>query len=92
MSAPMTAKAGLVLETIVRYSLEHAGRAPTNREIGKLTGISSTSVVNYHLGKLEELGLIRRDAIVGRGIEVIGGVWTPPPHLAHLAVGVAAAA
>ena len=31
---------------------------PTIREIGEQVGISSTSVVNYNLAKLEELGLI----------------------------------
>jgi SOS-response transcriptional repressor LexA len=92
MATKMTATAGRILEIIVRYSVEHGGRTPTNREIGKLAGISSTSVVNYHLKQLEILGEIQRDAIFSRGIVVVGGNWTPPARLAHLAGGEAAAA
>lgn len=92
MAKPMSEKAAAILEIIVRFSVEHSGRTPTNREIGRLAGISSTSVVNYHLNQLQLLGEIRRDAIASRGIEVIGGSWTPPPHLAHLVGGEAEAA
>lgn len=41
---------------------------PTIREIGEQVGISSTSVVNYNLAKLEELGLISRRKEVSRGL------------------------
>jgi repressor LexA len=41
---------------------------PTIREIGEQVGISSTSVVNYNLAKLEELGLITRRKEVSRGL------------------------
>jgi repressor LexA len=45
---------------------------PTIREIGTALGISSTSVVNYNLNKLEEAGLIERDREVSRGLKVVG--------------------
>ncbi len=43
---------------------------PTIREIGEQVGISSTSVVNYNLAKLEELGLISRRKEVSRGLSL----------------------
>jgi repressor LexA len=44
---------------------------PTIREIGGALGISSTSVVNYNLERLEESGLIERDREVSRGLKVV---------------------
>lgn len=43
---------------------------PTIREIGSALGISSTSVVNYNLDKLEEAGLIEREREVSRGLKI----------------------
>lgn len=41
---------------------------PTIREIGEAVNISSTSVVNYNLNKLEELELVTRKKEVSRGL------------------------
>jgi repressor LexA len=46
------------------------GYPPTIREIGKACGISSTSVVNYNLNKLEREGLLTRDREVSRGLRL----------------------
>lgn len=54
---------------IRRFTQEH-NYPPTIREIGTALGISSTSVVNYNLNKLEEAGLIRRDREVSRGLKI----------------------
>lgn len=43
---------------------------PTIREIGEKVGISSTSVVNYNLGKLEEMELLSRQREVSRGLRL----------------------
>jgi repressor LexA len=43
---------------------------PTIREIGEAVGISSTSVVNYNLNKLEKEGYITRDLKVSRGVRL----------------------
>ncbi len=43
---------------------------PTIREIGEKVGISSTSVVNYNLAKLEDIGLISRRREVSRGLSL----------------------
>ena len=47
-----------------------SGRPPTIREIGRAANISSTSVVNYNLTKLEEKGFLEREAEVSRGLKL----------------------
>jgi repressor LexA len=44
---------------------------PTIREIGAAAKISSTSVVNYNLNRLEELGYIERQRTVSRGLRLL---------------------
>lgn len=58
-----------ILAYITKY-IEDAGRPPTIREIGQAVDISSTSVVNYNLTKLNEKGFIDRDADVSRGLRL----------------------
>lgn len=50
--------------------IDENGYPPTIREIGKACGISSTSVVNYNLNKLERDGLLARDREVSRGLRL----------------------
>ncbi|MCK9246980.1 MAG: transcriptional repressor LexA [Anaerolineaceae bacterium] len=50
---------------------DEKGYPPSIREIGAETQISSTSVVNYYLNQLEEMGYIERQANVSRGINLI---------------------
>lgn len=54
---------------------------PTIREIGEALGISSTSVVNYNLNKLEEVGLIERDREVSRGLKVAEDMEAESQHV-----------
>ena len=56
-----------ILHFIVNFVNENEF-PPTIREIGEQVCISSTSVVNYNLAKLEELGLISRRKEVSRGL------------------------
>lgn len=58
-----------ILKYIGDYLARH-GRPPTIREIGSATKISSTSVVNYNLGKLTEKGYLTREADVSRGLRL----------------------
>ena len=58
-----------ILAYIQEYVAEF-GRPPTIREIGGAVNISSTSVVNYNLTKLKELGLLERDSDVSRGLRL----------------------
>ena len=46
------------------------GYPPTIRQIGEAAGISSTSVVNYNLNKLEKGGFLNRDLKVSRGVRL----------------------
>lgn len=55
----------------IRYFLEDKGYAPTVRDIMKGCNISTPSVVQYHLNKLEKEGYIQRDPQVFRSIRLV---------------------
>ena len=59
-----------ILEVLERYTDQH-GYPPSIREMCSRANISSTSVANYYLDRLEELGYIERDRRVSRGVRVI---------------------
>lgn len=59
-----------ILVMLEKYQAE-TGYPPSIREIGKQTGISSTSVVNYYLNQLEEEGYIERDRKISRGVRLV---------------------
>lgn len=50
---------------------ENIGYPPSIREICNKANISSTSVVNYYLDQLKEMGYIERDSRVSRGIRLV---------------------
>ena len=51
-----------------------SGYPPTIRQIGEAVKISSTSVVNYNLNKLEKDGYLTRDLKVSRGLRLVESV------------------
>lgn len=55
----------------IRQEVLKRGYPPSVREIGKAVGLSSSSTVHGHLGKLEEKGYIRRDPTKPRAIELV---------------------
>ena len=61
----------MVLEVIQKYRDKH-GYAPSYREICARTDITSTSMVNYYLEQLEEMGYIERSENISRSIKIIG--------------------
>lgn len=61
-----------ILEFIKR-EVQKRGYPPSVREIGQAVGLSSSSTVHGHLGKLEEKGYIRRDPTKPRAIELLDG-------------------
>ncbi len=65
------------------------GYPPSIREIGKATGISSTSVVTYYLKQLTEMGLIERDAKYSRALRLpnAGPEVTRVPIVGVIAAG-----
>ncbi len=58
-----------VLEFLTKYQNEN-GRPPSIREICTKVGISSTSVVNYYLDQLKNMGYVERDNRVSRGLRL----------------------
>ncbi|HET7738341.1 MAG TPA: transcriptional repressor LexA [Tepidiformaceae bacterium] len=76
----------------VREFLDDKDYPPSIRDIQIGCGISSTSVVDYNLRKLEEKNLIKRDREVSRGIELLGTRGRRPrtidiPVLGSIAAG-----
>lgn len=59
--------------TFIQEYIAANGFPPTIREIGRDVGISSTSVVNYHLEALEQKGYIERERYVARGLRLVNG-------------------
>jgi repressor LexA len=57
--------------TVLENFQERAGYPPSIREICEDAHISSTSVVNYYLDQLKEMGYIERDNRVSRGIRLL---------------------
>ena len=64
-----------IYRAILDYCAEHGGHTPTIRELCTLCGISSTSVVNFHIQKLIDEGLLDW---IDRKLVVAGGMWIPP--------------
>ena len=69
-STKLTERQKKILEVLEHFQL-HAGYPPSIREICEEAGISSTSVVNYYLDQLAEMGYIQRDERVSRGIRLV---------------------
>jgi repressor LexA len=65
-----------ILEVLERFHTQN-GYPPSIREICDKASISSTSVVNYYLDQLEDLGYIERDGRVSRGIRLLKPVSEP---------------
>lgn len=61
-----------VLDVIREYSAKH-GYAPSYREICAQTDITSTSMVNYYLEQLEEMGYIERVENISRSLQIKEG-------------------
>lgn len=62
-----------ILDFIKTYIVKN-GRPPTNREIGKGTGISSTSVVDYHVSRLVIAGFLKKYPNSPRGLVPVSPV------------------
>jgi repressor LexA len=86
----LTDKQESILLFLQRFLEEH-DYPPSIRDIQLNCNISSTSVVDYNLRKLEEKGYIRRDREVSRGIELVGARRRPRvaavPLLGQIAAG-----
>jgi repressor LexA len=72
----LSARQEAILEFIAKF-FDEQGYPPTIREIGTACGISSTSVVNYNLDKLEREGYLTRSREVSRGLRLAGALAAP---------------
>jgi repressor LexA len=72
VAGDLSAKQRTILEFLEAFILEH-DYPPSIRDIQNGCDISSTSVVDYNLKRLEEKGFIRRDREVSRAIELLDG-------------------
>ena len=57
----------------IEQEIAQKGYPPSVREIGDAVGLKSTSTVHGHLRRLEARGLLRRDAMKPRAMEIRGG-------------------
>lgn len=60
----------MIYDAIVRH-IDEKGFPPTTRELKSICKLSSTSVADYHLKNLTNLGFIQRTPGVARGITVV---------------------
>lgn len=65
-----------ILEFLRQY-LDEYRYPPSVRDIQKGCDISSTSVVDYNIRALQQLGYVRRSPDVSRGIELLEDIRTP---------------
>ena len=72
MAGDLSEKQQRILQFLEAFISEH-GYPPSIRDIQNGCDISSTSVVDYNLKRLEEKGVIRRDREVSRAIELLDG-------------------
>jgi repressor LexA len=69
-SKELTERQIKILHVLARFQQQY-GYPPSIREICEKVNISSTSVANYYLNQLEEMGYIERDGRVSRGIRLV---------------------
>lgn len=88
-SKNLTERQKKILEVLESFQAK-SGYPPSIREICEQAGISSTSVVNYYLDQLEEMGYIKRDGRVSRGIRLLKPLSAIPGAVAATAQAAAA--
>ena len=77
----------------IKSEIQEKGYPPSVREIGAALGISSTSTVHGHLRRLEKKGLLHRNALKPRAMEVVGtlrgmsAAITPVPLVGRVTAG-----
>ena len=78
----------------IKAEIQTKGYPPSVREIANAVGLKSTSTVHGHLRRLEKRGLLHRDAMKPRAMEVTGdpnfirNSTTAVPVVGHVQAGV----
>ena len=70
-----------ILEFLVRFQ-ESNGYSPSIRQIGDSINVKSTSLIDYYLNQLQEMGYIEREGRISRSIRVLKSV-SPLGDLTH---------
>ncbi len=61
----------------IKSEVQLKGYPPSVREIGDAVGLKSTSTVHGHLTRLEKKGLLHRDSMKPRAMEILGADLNP---------------
>ncbi len=78
----------------IKSEIQTKGYPPSVREIANAVGLKSTSTVHGHLQRLEKRGLLHRDAMKPRAMEVVGdpnfirNSTTAVPVVGHVQAGI----
>ena len=78
----------------IKSEIQAKGYPPSVREIANAVGLKSTSTVHGHLQRLEKRGLLHRDAMKPRAMEVVGdpnflrNSTTAVPVVGHVQAGI----
>ncbi len=78
----------------IKQEIQEKGYPPSVREICDAVGLKSTSTVHGHLTRLEKKGLLHRDTMKPRAIEVLGdpafnrNATVPVPLVGRVAAGI----
>jgi len=81
----LTDKHKKIIEVLKSFTEEN-GYPPSIREICTHANISSTSVANYYLDRLESLGYIERDRRVSRGLRLAKSMADSIADLLHIPI------
>ena len=93
MGEDLTPKQAAIL-AVIKKNIRQKGYPPSVREIGQAVGLSSSSTVHGYLKKLEDKGILRRDATKPRAMEVLDNLegekveFINVPLLGRVAAGV----
>ncbi len=66
-----------IMDFLTRFQ-DQTGYSPSIRQIGDSIGVKSTSLIDYYLNQLQQMGIIERDEHVSRSIRVVNPVPTAP--------------
>lgn len=85
MTVELTPREAAIL-SFIKENIKQKGYPPSVREIGESVGLRSSSTVHSYLKRLEEKGLLRRDPVKPRAIEVLDPYRVKENGLAYVPV------
>ncbi len=67
-----------IMEFLTRFQ-DQSGYSPSIRQIGDSIGVKSTSLIDYYLNQLQQMGFIERDEHVSRSIRILKPIYGEIP-------------